>query len=447
MFSLGLRCYARHASFKLPSPVVRWAPNPNARAFRSTALKRFPRGPAHDIAAAPEVELFRETLKKGRPELAFQEKVGKPRIRNQVLFVVFGSLLTFSYAASRTNIETEYWKKRLEAMSPSWQLQTITSLDLKRAQNAELIRELREWFAAVNRFTQEYVPSLIRPWISLGLVNVLQPYADASEGKRLCWKICLLNAGVYLAWKIKRLQPAMAVRFMHNPLSGLSYTLLTSMFSHKDFFHLLLNCLALESFGSAAYFYLMSEQNKMDPPMLESTGAPHFLAFFISAGLFSGLVSHVASVKILYPRLVKYLSLPTLVAVKPETWAAAVAASSAKPVAAAVAKQAAPTILPSLGASGAVYACVTLTALAFPNSEVALFIPPSYPVNIQYAVGGIVAFDMLGIMRGWRVFDHWAHLGGAAFGVIYYAYGPAFWAHMRRTFEIPPPPSSSPETQ
>ncbi|KAJ2930532.1 hypothetical protein H1R20_g6565, partial [Candolleomyces eurysporus] len=339
-------------------------------------------------------------MKRSRPEEVFSEKVGRPRIRNQALFVAFGSLFAFSYAAATTNVETEYWKKRLQSTSSVWSLQSVTTTDLKRAQNAELIRELREWFAKLNEKLQD-APALIRPWIGLAFVTVLQPYADASEGKRLCWKVCLLNAAVYLAWKVKRWQPTMNRRFMHNPLSGLSFTLLTSMFSHKHFFHLLLNCLALESFGSAAYFYLMREQAKSDPPTLESTGAYHFLAFFVSAGLFSGLVSHVASAKLLYPRLVKQFSLPARTIPKPETWASAVAAPAGTQAAAAVNK-AVPTILPSLGASGAIYAALTVTALAFPDSQVALFIPPSYPINIQYAVSGLVCLDAIGILRGWR---------------------------------------------
>jgi rhomboid-like protein len=101
----------------------------------------------------------------------------------------------------------------------------------------------------------------------------MQPYADATEGKRLCWKICLLNAGVWLAWKIKPWNGFMTIRFMHYPLSGLSYTLLTSMFryaglnllcvfadpntyffcSHRSAIHLLCNCLALESFGKDSF--------------------------------------------------------------------------------------------------------------------------------------------------------------------------------------------------
>ncbi|EEB89068.1 hypothetical protein MPER_12885, partial [Moniliophthora perniciosa FA553] len=38
---------------------------------------------------------------------------------------------------------------------------------------------------------------------------------------------------------------------------------------------------------------------------------------------------------------------------------------------------------------------------------------------------------IIGIARGWRMFDHWAHLGGAAFGAAYYAYGPKLWANLR----------------
>ena len=82
-----------------------------------------------------------------------------------------------------------------------------------------------------------------------------------------------------------------------------------------------------------------------------------------------------------------------------ETWAAAVAASSTSAVQAASKIR---PILPSLGASGAVYAAATMTALAFPESQVALFIPPTYPINIQYGIGGLMMIDVIGIMRGWR---------------------------------------------
>lgn len=59
-------------------------------------------------------------------------------------------------------------------------------------------------------------------------------------------------------------------------------------------------------------------------------------------------------------------------------------------------------ILPSLGASGAIYGTVTLTALAFPDTEIALIIPPSWPMPIQWGVGGLVTMDLIGALRGWR---------------------------------------------
>lgn len=183
--------------------------------------------------------------------------------------------------------------------------------------------------------------------------------------------------------------------------------------SHKSFLHLLANCLALEGFGAAAYLYLAKEQDKAAPAQLEVSPSWHFLAFFVSgnlqashllprltflaAGLFSGLVSHVVATKFMYPRMVAKLSAlsgPT----KVDTWASAVASSSASAAKTAVSRP----ILPSLGASGAIYASVTLTALAFPGSQVSLMIPPSYPIDIQTGVGALVLLDIIGAARGWR---------------------------------------------
>ncbi|KAF9447505.1 hypothetical protein P691DRAFT_671333 [Macrolepiota fuliginosa MF-IS2] len=386
--------------------------------------------------ARSEIPSFREKVAPEiRPE-AFTEKVGKPRAGKQVLFVVIGSLFAFSYAAQRTSIETEFWKKKLAAQTNIWN-SAVTTIDLKRAQQTEFVKRIREWFTETNVKLQD-LPTVIRSWAAGGLVAVLQPWVDASEGKRLCWKLCMLNAAVWAAWKIPRWQPTMAVRFMHNPLSGLSYTLLTSMFSHRGLLHLLMNCLALEGFGSAAYYFLVKGQAEEQPPMLESTASFHFLSFFISAGLFSGLVSHVVATKFRYPRLVAQLASQANNTKKVDTWAAAVSATSGT-AATTAAKKTIPDILPSLGASGAIYATVTVTALAFPDSQIALFIPPSYPINIQWGVGGLVAMDMIGILRGWRMFDHWAHLGGAAFGAAYYAYGPKVWQSFRQALEIKMP--------
>ena len=94
--------------------------------------------------------------------------------------------------------------------------------------------------------------------------------------------------------------------------------------------------------------------------------------------------------KLIYPRMVARLSSKVQHADATAKTAEVVAGTTEK------------TILPSLGASGAIYAAVTLTALAFPHTEIALIIPPSFPIPIQWGVGAIVTLDIIGAMRGWR---------------------------------------------
>lgn len=78
--------------------------------------------------------------------------------------------------------------------------------------------------------TIEDWPIMIKHTAVWSYVQVLQPILDASEGKRLCWAIGLTNAAVWLVWQFPHAQRFMMRSFTHNPLSGLSYTLLTSMF-------------------------------------------------------------------------------------------------------------------------------------------------------------------------------------------------------------------------
>lgn len=49
------------------------------------------------------------------------------------------------------------------------------------------------------------------------------------------------------------------------------------------------------------------------------------------------------------------------------------------------------------------------------------------PIQIGYGVAGMVVLDTLGLLFRWRIFDHAAHLGGAAFGYLYYYYGNDLW--------------------
>lgn len=138
-------------------------------------------------------------------------------------------------------------------------------------------------------------------------------------------------------------------------------------------------------------------------------------------------MSHIATARIKFPRVVKELAsrAHTKEVVEAERnglsrWSM-LQKSSITPSA----------ILPSLGASGAVYSTLVVTALAFPDTHVGLTLLPLPSFPIYYGVGGLVAMDLIGVMRGWRLFDHYAHLGGAAFGALYWRYGAHWWDNLR----------------
>ncbi|KAI0070893.1 rhomboid-domain-containing protein [Panus rudis PR-1116 ss-1] len=364
---------------------------------------------------------FREQLAREDLAPSFTEKVQRPSIRNQVLFFVFGSFVVFSLAAKRTDDETAYWSKKLsETGNLIFKLRPPSSEEMRRARHLELGKTLKAGLVKLQEAVEEW-PVTIKNTAVWTYIQLLQPVLETPEGKRICWAIGFLNGAIWLAWKIPRLQPFMMRSFTHHPLSGLSYTLLTSMFSHKSFVHLLFNCMALTGFGSAATVYMMRSQQQSPTGLQEATVKWHFLAFFISAGLFSGLASHVVAARIHFPRLVAELR---------STVSASGKNLGSGSAAAAAAKESRP-ILPSLGASGAIYAAVTLSALAFPETHISLIFPPTPPIPIQVGVSGLVLLDIIGALRGWRLFDHWAHLGGAAFGVFYYYCGPAIWDMFR----------------
>ncbi|OJT07172.1 Presenilins-associated rhomboid-like protein, mitochondrial [Trametes pubescens] len=281
----------------------------------------------------------------------------------------------------------------------------------------------------------EHLPETIKSMVSWSYIQVFQPILNASEGKRMCWAIGAVNCAVFLAWRVPRWNAFMMRSFTHNPLSGRSYTLLTSTFSHEGFIHLAFNCMALASFGAAAGQQLILLTKKVEQErgvLSEPSPKWHLLALFVSAGLFAGLVSHVAYARWNYPRMIARLKAATpSPSVLRSSSSAAAGASAASEATIVSAKKAATDGQYSLGSSGAIYAMFAITALGFPDAEITLIIPPWFPINIQTGFAAIVALDVLGVLRGWKMLDHYAHLGGAAFGAFWFAYGAQIWFAIR----------------
>mgnify|MGYP003679697992 FL=1 len=75
-----------------------------------------------------------------------------------------------------------------------------------------------------------------------------------------------------------------------------------------------------------------------------------------------------------------------------------------------------------VGASGAIYGIIVAFAFMFPNAELALIFIP-VPIKAKYFVPGLVAVDLYLGVSGQSLFGgpgiaHFAHVGGALFGLL-----------------------------
>ena len=183
-----------------------------------------------------------------------------------------------------------------------------------------------------------------------------------------------LNIAVFVAWNRLSLDqlPLMADHFVVSAESlsnGRLWTLVTTFFSHADATHLLFNMIGLYVFGQ---------------PVRQVAGDRGLLTLYMIGGLCASL-GHVASSLL--------------------TGSAAGA----------------------LGASGSVMAIAVVFACLFPNTTLLLnfFIPIKAWLAVLIFIG-IDVFGAMGVTSIDQVFDpanrigHAAHLGGAAFGLIYY---------------------------
>ncbi|KAL0143957.1 hypothetical protein V8B55DRAFT_1482164 [Mucor lusitanicus] len=183
--------------------------------------------------------------------------------------------------------------------------------------------------------------------------------ATMSEAEKTLTGLIAINTVVFACWQIPRLTPFMSKWFLHLPGSRQNITLLTSCFSHQEFFHFALNMVGLWSFGRVVH---------------DTLGREQFVAMYLSAGIGANVVSHACSL----------------------------ALRNSRP------------LLPSLGASGAIYGLVASTAVLYPNSSISLIFLPMIPIKLGYALPALMSFDLAGIVFKWRMFDHYvSHVHGA----------------------------------
>lgn len=167
------------------------------------------------------------------------------------------------------------------------------------------------------------------------------------------------------------------------------HQLVSYMFLHGGFEHILFNMFALWMFGSALENYW---------------GPKRFLIFYLACGIGAGLL-HLG---VLY-----YENIPIvrLFEQMPAEQQKALLYSSRYPINAA-----------TLGASGAVFGCLAAFGYLFPNSLIYLYF--FIPIKAKWFVIIYGAMELfLGIQNsaGDNV-AHWAHLGGALIGFLLVLY-------------------------
>ncbi|KAF8705453.1 Rhomboid family, partial [Rhizoctonia solani] len=317
-----------------------------------------------------------------RTNSTFAEQFTAPSLTSPTLFVVGLSGLAYYAAGTATNRDTQYWAEKLGAGQWWRGLTAPGSFELRRARVLDLKQRLTEHLSSL-RDNTALLPVAVRVFVNRTAYIAANNWLGAGEGRQTSMMITGLCASIFVAWQIPALRGVMRRHFLHDPLSGRHHTMATSIFSHSAFMHLAFNSLALLSFGTAANALLRNKQALVPSGLPESTSMYHFMAFFLTAGLFSSYVSHIISTRVRLPALLRTL---TSTSIRTE----AIAASRAHGV-----------IAPSLGASGAIYAAVTASALAYPDASVSLIFLPFVSLPIGAGVGGMVCLDIIGIIRGW----------------------------------------------
>ncbi|KAM9323538.1 LOW QUALITY PROTEIN: presenilin-associated rhomboid-like protein A, mitochondrial [Pholidichthys leucotaenia] len=209
------------------------------------------------------------------------------------------------------------------------------------------------------------LPSLQRQLILLmSMVNNF--WSILTEGQRTVTGIIAVNAVVLCCWRIPSMQRNMIKYFTSNPASKTRcLPMALSSFSHYSIIHMMANMYVLWIFSSTIVSLLGREQ---------------FLAVYLSAGVISTMASYMC-------------------------------------------KTATGRLYPSLGASGAVMAVIATVCVKVPEAKLGIVTLPMASFTVGRLLKVLVAIDAAGLVLGWRLFDHAAHLGGALFGIWYVAYG------------------------
>jgi len=205
---------------------------------------------------------------------------------------------------------------------------------------------------------------------------------------------------------------------LYSPLSEFfqPVQIVTSMFSHADLMHLFFNMLLLFFLG----------------PQLEALWGPkRFLVFYFIAG-FGASIVHLSVSYGEYLYAIQSLDASTLDLISEEGGRILLGGENyTSPILSNINLL---INIPVLGASGAVSGIMIGFAMNYPDQKMGLFfIPVQFPA--AYFILGLLTLDFLGGFMGASIFGrsniaHFAHIGGAAFGLLMILYWRKFGSRL-----------------
>ncbi|MBT8279981.1 MAG: rhomboid family intramembrane serine protease [Muriicola sp.] len=186
------------------------------------------------------------------------------------------------------------------------------------------------------------------------------------------------------------------------------WQVISHMFMHGGFMHILFNMYALWAFGS---------------PLEQMWGKNKFLFFYFSAGIGAALI-HTAVNYYYFNEGMNVLLSSGLT--RPEVmdiisqgkfntgWYELASRSTIDNFLMSYST-------PAVGASGAIYGILVAFGMSFPNSELFLIFLP-VPIKAKYFIPVLIGLDLFSGVTGYSIFGqgiaHFAHVGGALFGFI-----------------------------
>ncbi|MGB7841704.1 MAG: rhomboid family intramembrane serine protease [Salinimicrobium sp.] len=195
--------------------------------------------------------------------------------------------------------------------------------------------------------------------------------------------------------------------FFENDNFG-AWQVITHMFMHGGFMHILFNMYALWAFGS---------------PIENVLGRNKFIFFYFSAGIGAAIIHTLVNYyhfEAGYSELLNAGMQPDAIQelLKTGQYNTGILSSVSKDL---LTEFYTAYNTPAVGASGAIYGVLVAFGMLFPNVELFLLFVP-VPIKAKYFIPALIGLDLFSGVTGYSIFGggiaHFAHVGGALFGFI-----------------------------